>query len=157
MLHVKHLLIGGGAASTAAVRAIRGIDPRAEVLIVAAETFRPYDRTTLSKTYLRERGDKQRLQILPVGWFAENHVQLRTGTRASRLEVGRRVVTLESGEDVSFDSLLIATGMSPMHLDIPGADFPNVHYLRNIVDAERLHHAIDKAKAEGKRHASGRG
>ena len=156
-VHVKHLLIGGGLATSAAVTAIRKLDPRGEILIVAAEKVRPYNRPPLSKDFLRKQTLKSELFTLPVNWFSDNRVQLRTGLRASHLDTARRVVTLESGQEVSFDTLLLATGLSPLHLRIPGADFPNVHYVRTIDDVERLHNAIDKAKREGTKHESGTG
>ena len=65
--------------------------------------------------------------------------------------------TLSTGEEISFDHVLLATGGSPARLQIPGADLPNVFYLRTLEDAERLQKAIDKARAEGKAHDRGRG
>ena len=100
---------------------------------------------------------RQELFTTHAEWFAANHIQLRTGRRATHLDTARRAIGLDSGEEVSFDKLLIATGASPKHLKIPGADLPNVFYLRTIEDADRLRHAIDKAKAEGHPHARGRG
>jgi NADPH-dependent 2,4-dienoyl-CoA reductase/sulfur reductase-like enzyme len=156
-LHVKYLLVGGGLATSAAVTAIRKLDPRGEILIVGAEKVRPYNRPPLSKDFLRKQTLKSELFTLPVNWFSDNRVQLRTGLRASHLDTNRRVVMLESGQDVSFDTLLLATGLSPLHLSIPGADYPNVHYVRTIDDIERLHNAVDKAKREGTKHESGSG
>lgn len=156
-LHVKHLLIGGGLASSSAVVAIRKLDPRGEILIVGAEKVRPYNRPPLSKDFLRKQTLKSELFTLPVNWFSDHRVQLRTGLRASHLDTNRRIVTLESGQEVSFDTLLLATGLSAAHLTIPGADLANVHYVRTVDDVERLHNAIDKAKREGTKHDIGRG
>ena len=157
VLHVKYLIVGGGLAASSAAEAIRAIDPQGELVMVGREAIRPYHRPPLSKTYLRRTSPREELFVQPASWYAERRIQLRTGARAAHLDVARRVVTLASGEGISFDRLLLATGMSPMHLTIPGADLPNVYYLRTLDDAERLGHAIEKARSEGTRHASGAG
>jgi NADPH-dependent 2,4-dienoyl-CoA reductase/sulfur reductase-like enzyme len=149
VLHVKYLIVGGGLAGSAAAEAIRAIDPQGELVMVGREAIRPYHRPPLSKTYLRKRPAREELFVQPAGWFVERRIQLKTGVRAAHLDVARRVVTLESGEGISFDRLLLATGMSPTHLTILGADLPNVYYLRTLDDAERLGHAIEKARSEG--------
>jgi NADPH-dependent 2,4-dienoyl-CoA reductase/sulfur reductase-like enzyme len=158
-VHVKYLLVGGGLAASSAAQAIRKLDPVGELMMIAAERIGPYHRPPLSKEYLRQsrRGDRSTLFTLPSGWYAENHVRLRTGLRASSLDTARRTLALESGEEISFDELLLATGMSPSHLAIPGADFPNVYYVRTADDVDRLRHAADKALHEGQRYRNGRG
>jgi 3-phenylpropionate/trans-cinnamate dioxygenase ferredoxin reductase subunit len=152
LLHVKYLLVGGGLAASSAAQAIRKLDPRGELMMVGVEKTRPYHRPPLSKEYLRKRGDKSELFALPAGWYSENHVQLRTAMRVSQLDTARRIVALQSGEEITFDALLLATGMSALHLTIPGSQFPNVYYLRTLDDADRLHNAIEQAKREGSRH-----
>ena len=150
--HVKYLIVGGGLAASAAAAAIRALDAQGELMMVGREAIRPYHRPPLSKLYLGRRSPREELFVQPASWYAEHHVQLRTGVRAAHLDVARRVVTLESGEGISFDNLLLATGMSPAHLRIPGADLPNLYYLRTLDDAERLGHAIEKARNEGTKH-----
>jgi len=157
VLHVKYLIVGGGLAGSAAAEAIRAIDPQGELVMVGREAIRPYHRPPLSKTYLRRRQAREELFVQPDAWYADRRIQLRTGVRAAHLDIGRRVVTLESGEGISFDRLLLATGMSPVHLTAAGADLPNVYYLRTLNDAERLGHAIEKARHEGTRHPDGSG
>jgi NADPH-dependent 2,4-dienoyl-CoA reductase/sulfur reductase-like enzyme len=90
-------------------------------------------------------------------WFEENAVEMRTGRRVAHLDCPRQAVTLDTGEQVQFDRLLLATGASPRPLNIPGADLPNVFYMRTIEDADRLVHAIDKARREGRKHDRGQG
>jgi 3-phenylpropionate/trans-cinnamate dioxygenase ferredoxin reductase subunit len=156
-LHVKYLLEGGGLASSCAAQAIREIDPDGSLLLIAQEVNRPYHRPPLSKEFLRRQKNRGDLFTQNPAWFEQNHVQLRTGRSVAHLDVSRMSATLSTGEDVSFDKLLIATGATPAPLKIPGAQLPNLFYLRTIDDAELLHHAIDKALREGRPHASGRG
>lgn len=155
--HLKYLLLGGGLASSSAVEGIRSIDPDGSMLLVGQEITRPYHRPPLSKEFLRGKKTHEELFTLQPGWFAQHNVELRTAERASLLDTARRTVTLGSGESISFDKLLIATGAMPAHLQVPGADLPNVYYLRTIADAARLQRTIEKAKRDGRPHAAGHG
>jgi NADPH-dependent 2,4-dienoyl-CoA reductase/sulfur reductase-like enzyme len=156
LVHVKYLLIGGGLASSSAAEAIRKIDPQGELMLVGQEPVRPYHRPPLSKAYLRAR-DRSELFVQSQDWYVKNDVRLRSGVRAASLDTARHVVALASGEEISYDKLLIATGMTPRHLTIAGSDLPSVYYVRTINDTDRLHNAVDKALAEGMRHDRGRG
>lgn len=155
--HVKYLLIGGGLASSSAAEAIREIDRAGSITLVGQEISGPYHRPPLSKEYLRRQKPRIELFVHGPDWFEQQRIVLRTGRRCAHLDAARMSATLDSGEEISFDHALLATGGSPARLDVPGADLPNVFYLRTLQDAERLHMAIDKAKAEGRAHANGRG
>ena len=156
-LHVKYLLVGGGLASSAAAVAIRAADRDGAALLVGQEINRPYRRTALAGDYLLRKADRQSLFTLPPDWFEKNGVSLRTGRRVSHLDTARQAATLDSGEEVSFDRMLLATGATPKPLEIPGARLPNLFYLRNVEDADRVLNAVDKARLEGRAHERGRG
>jgi NADPH-dependent 2,4-dienoyl-CoA reductase/sulfur reductase-like enzyme len=153
-LHVKYLLVGGGVASSAAAQAIREIDKDGACLLVSQEINRPYHRPPLSKEYLRREKEREYLFTVPAAWYTQNNVQLRTARRVAHLDCPRRMVTLDDGEEIAFDKLLLAVGGVPAKLAIPGANLPNIYYLRTIEDAQRLRTAVDKAKAEGKSRAA---
>ncbi len=155
--HVKYLLAGGGLAGSSAAEAIRELDQAGSMLLVAQESTRPYHRPPLSKEFLRGEKRREELFTLPLPWFDEHKVELRTGRRVSQLDTERRAATLDDGQEVSFDRLLIATGGSAQHLAIPGAELPNVFYIRTVDDTQRLSFAVDKALHEGRRHERGRG
>jgi 3-phenylpropionate/trans-cinnamate dioxygenase ferredoxin reductase subunit len=156
-LHVKYLLVGGGVAASHAAVEIRKLDPRGDLLLVGQEINRPYHRPPLSRQFLLDQRGHEHLFTLPSEWFNDNHVQLRTGQFATHLDAHRHAVVLGSGEEISFDRLLIATGGAPRALRVPGADLPNLFYMRTLEDADRLVNAIGKAKREGRAHARGRG
>jgi 3-phenylpropionate/trans-cinnamate dioxygenase ferredoxin reductase subunit len=156
-LHVKYLLAGGGVASSAAAVAIRKLDAVSPLLMIGQENNRPYNRSALSKDYLRRSATHEDLFTLPDGWFAKNHVDLHTGRRVAHLDTARCAAILDNGKEISYDRLLLATGSSSARLEIPGANLPNLFYVRTLDDVERLRHAIDQAKAEGRPHEKGRG
>ena len=139
-LHVRYLLIGGGVAGGAAAEAIRHVDRTGSILLVGQESNRPYYRRLLGRDYLLGRMNHEALFLHPAAWYAQQRIDLHTGRAASHLDATRQVATLDNGEEISFDRLLIATGSSPQRLLIPGSDLPNVYYLRRIEDADRLRH-----------------
>lgn len=156
-LHVKYLLVGGGLASSSAAEAIRGVDREGSILLINSEVNRPYHRPPLSKEYLRRQKPRAELFAHEPDWFEKSHIALQTGRRVSQLDVPRMAVVLDNGQEISFDRLLLATGAVAVPLVIPGALLPNLFYLRTIDDCDVLHHAIDKAKSEGRAHDRGRG
>jgi 3-phenylpropionate/trans-cinnamate dioxygenase ferredoxin reductase subunit len=147
--NVKYLLVGGGLASSAAAVAIRRIDRDGTILLIGQESTRPYYRRPLSAEFLSATVTRESLFIQPAEWYRENHIELHTAVRAAHLDASRKSMALDNGDVVAFDKLLIATGAAPKLLTIPGAAMANVHYLRTVADADRLHNAIEKAKREG--------
>ena len=150
--HVHYLIVGGGLAASAAAQAIRLHDAQGSVLLIGQESSRPYHRPPLSKEFLRHAKSREELFTLPPDWMTAHDVTLRTGRRAIHLDSDRHTVALDSGEEISFDRLLLATGASPRALDIPGHRLPGVFYLRSIDDADRLQTAAAKALQEGRAH-----
>lgn len=150
--HINYLLVGAGVAGSSAAQAIRLRDPKGSILLVGQEINRPYQRPRLSHDYLLRRLDRTELITLPVGWYADNNVRLVTGRRVARLDVARHLAMLDSGEEVAYDRLLLATGVTPRPLNVPGADLPNVYDLRTLEDAEHIYHAIETARRDGRPH-----
>jgi NADPH-dependent 2,4-dienoyl-CoA reductase/sulfur reductase-like enzyme len=153
--HVKYLLIGGGLASSSAAEAIRGVDRDGAILLISQEIVRPYHRPPLSKEFLRREKGRDELFTHGRNWFENNQITMRSGRRAVHLDAARAAVTLDQGETVAYDNLLLATGMSPRALEVPGAALPGLYYLRTLADAHQLQTAIDKAKREGRPHVPG--
>ena len=147
-LRVEYLLVGGGVAADAAARAIRDRDPSGAVLLVGREVNRPYDRRAVNKAYLRREVTRGDVTIEPLGWYAERGIELRTGRRATAVEVGRRRVTFDSGETVGYGKLLLATGGAAAPLAVPGGGLPGCYPIWTLEDADRLRRAVEVARAE---------
>lgn len=149
-LHVKYLLIGAGVASSSAAEVVRARDQEGALLMIGQEINRPYSRGALGREFLRHESSRGDLFTHTPQWFADHNVQLQTGRRAVHLDTARSSVTLDSGQEISYDQLLLAMGASPKPLNVPGATLPNTFYLRSVEDAERLQLAVEKAKREGR-------
>ena len=128
------LIVGGGLAAQRAAETLRARDHRGPIRVVCGEPIAPYDRPPLSKELRAE-------PFRPEGWYAEQDVELLLGRRAARLDVAGRRVTLEDGDELGYDDLIIATGARPRRLPM-FAGRPNVHVLRTLADADALRDAL---------------
>lgn len=129
------LVVGGGAAASAAVRGFRARHDGA-VLLASAEHTLPYTRPALSKDFLRGGTDTGDLPVEPTDWYAG--VDLRLGTPVVALDPGARVAILGDGTRVSYVSCVLATGADAKPLPVPGADDPRLFLLRSAATALRL-------------------
>ena len=105
--------------------------------MIGAEVHRPYDRPPLSKQYLSGEWDAERVMLRPPAHLEDLDVESRLGVPAGRLDIGDRKVVLTDGSEVSYDRLILATGVTPKTL--PGTQhLRGVHTLRTLDDAEGL-------------------
>lgn len=132
------VIVGANLAGGRAAQALRkeGFDGR--LILIGAEPDPPYERPPLSKEYLRGESPKEKLFIVPPAFYDDNDIELRLGVEAKRVDAQERAVVLESGERVSFDALLLATGGRARALPIPGADLEGAYYLRHVGDSESI-------------------
>jgi len=131
---MRYLIIGAGPAGVNAAEALRRLDPTAEVRIVGDEPEPPYsrmaipyllmDRVDEHGTHLRERADH----------FADFGIDVTQG-RVVGVDPSAHRVTLDGGEELAYDRLLLATGSTPASPPIPGIDGPNVSSCWTLADA----------------------
>lgn len=142
----RFVIVGGGLAGAKAATTLREEGFDGEVVVLSAEGQQPYDRPPLSKAYLPKTGaDAARARTKAFlddpGFYEVNRIDLRLGTQATEIDVCEREVSVEGGE-LRYDRLLLATGSDVIRLQLPGSDLPGIHYLRTMVDADRLHEAL---------------
>jgi len=139
------VIVGASLAGAKAAETLRteGFDGR--VVLIGEETERPYERPYLSKEYLRGDKPAAKLYVHDEGFYADNDIELLTGTRVESLDPGAREVTLSGGSTMAYSRLLLATGAAPRRLALPGADLPGVRYLREMADSDALRTAITAA------------
>jgi NADPH-dependent 2,4-dienoyl-CoA reductase/sulfur reductase-like enzyme len=132
------VIVGAGLAGAKAAETLRaeGFDGR--VVLVGEERELPYERPPLSKGYLLGAAERASAQVHDASWYAAHDVDLRTGVRATALDVAAHRVQLDTGEELPYARLLLATGSSARHLPVPGAGLDGIHYLRTLPDSDRL-------------------
>ena len=140
------IIVGAGLAGATAAGSLRGQGFAGRIVLIGAEQELPYDRPPLSKDYLQDKSEKAKIYVHPRQWYADNDIELRLSTRVTAIDRVARTVTLEGGERLGYDKLLLATGASPRRLKVPGAELEGVRYLRNVNDCEALKATFAEAK-----------
>jgi 3-phenylpropionate/trans-cinnamate dioxygenase ferredoxin reductase component len=136
------VIVGASLAGAKAAETLRsdGFDGR--VVLIGAEPVRPYERPPLSKTYLRGETSFDDAAVHGAGFYDEHGIELRTSTTVVSIDPVAAEVELTSGERVSYDRLLLATGAAPRRLNVPGATLDGVLYLRSVTDSDAIRHAV---------------
>jgi NADPH-dependent 2,4-dienoyl-CoA reductase/sulfur reductase-like enzyme len=134
---VDVVIVGGGLAAASAAAELRACGHEGPVTVVAAEPHVPYERPPLSKGVLLGTAEPESTCVHPEEWYADHGVDLRTGTRATGIDLDRGAVLL-GDESVRFDRLLLATGSTPRRLpDLERAGVP-LTTLRTLEDSLAL-------------------
>ena len=142
----KVVIVGAGHAGGSAAAFLRQYGHEGPIVLIGEEPLLPYQRPPLSKAWLKGEADADSLALKPQEWYAEANVALRLQGVATSLNRGARTVTLASGEVISYDFLILATGARARELPIPGADLSGVLALRTAADAEALKAALGPGK-----------
>ncbi|MBX3610870.1 MAG: NAD(P)/FAD-dependent oxidoreductase [Hydrogenophaga sp.] len=134
---MHHVILGAGPAGVIAAETIRKQAPAATITLVGDEAEPPYSRMAIPYLLvgnIDERGTYLRKQ-------ASHYEQLRVKqvrAKATAVDAAKRTVTLDDGQTLSFDRLLIATGSHPVRPPIPGIDLPGVHPCWTLEDARAI-------------------
>ena len=131
------VIIGDGLAGGNAAATLREEGFPGPVVLISREPGIPFGRPPLSKTYLRSEEDLSGWYVRPAGWYADHDVELRCGAVAA-VEPHAHTITLDSGEELGYQKVLVATGGRNRRLGIPGAGLPGIHYLRTVAECDAI-------------------
>lgn len=138
------VIIGGGAAAFSAAEMLRRRGYDGSLTLLSSDQAPPCDRPNLSKDYLAGEAPPEWIPLKALKFYRDNRIDLRLQTTVAEIEPRERRVVTASGETLSYDALLLATGASPIRLD--GFDHPGAHTLRSLADADALIAAAAKAQ-----------
>jgi 3-phenylpropionate/trans-cinnamate dioxygenase ferredoxin reductase component len=141
------VIVGASLGGAKAAEALRAEGFGGRLVLVGAENERPYERPPLSKDYLRGDVGRETVYVHAEGFYAEHDIDLRLGRTAVELNTAASELTLDDGETVLYDRLLLATGAEPRTLTIPGNELDGVMYLRSIDDCDALRTRLDRGGA----------
>lgn len=110
---------------------------RYAVAVIGEEPRLAYNRVLLSSVLAGETGSHE-IELRPADWWRHRGVTVRYGYRVTEIDVGRRELKIEGEESVEYSKLVLATGSTPLRLNLPGADLAGVHTFRDSRDVDLL-------------------
>ncbi len=146
MINTKYLLIGSGHAALSAIDGIRMQDENGPILMTGAEGRSPYSPTILPYV-IAGRKDPSKTQLKDEAFFKTRKVIFMEKDPVKVLNSVMSRAYLESGKEVSYEKVLVATGAVPQVPSIPGLDDCPYEVLRTMEDALKIREKAKKAQS----------
>jgi len=143
---MKYVIIGNGPAGIYAAKKIRQNNSTAEIEIFSDSPHHFYSKPKLTTQYLAGDYPLEKLLIFKPDWYPEQNIKINLKTKISQLNPDSHELATESGQKISYDKLLIATGSTPFRLPIAGADSDKVFTIRTIEDVDQIKALIPQSQ-----------
>ena len=134
---LRHVILGNGPAGVVAAEQIRKQRPRDSIVMVGAEPEPPYSRMAIPYLLIGKVGEKGTYLRKDPEHFSKQNIQ-EIRARATKLDTSDKKVTLDNGDVLEYDKLLIATGARPISPPIPGVNLPGVHPCWTLENARQI-------------------
>ncbi|MET9835370.1 FAD-dependent oxidoreductase [Streptomyces sp. NPDC006385] len=138
------VVAGASMGGLRAAEQARAVGWTGAITVVGDEPHMPYNRPPLSKEVLAGKAPFESLAFTPKAAVAD--VEWRLGTKVVTARLAERTVALDDGSVLSYDGLVVATGMRPRRLRCPGP-LAGRHTVRTLADAQRLRDELTRPDA----------
>jgi nitrite reductase (NADH) large subunit len=132
------VIVGNGMAAARLVDELAKVAlGRYAVAVIGDEPRLAYNRVLLSSVLAGETASHD-IELRPASWWRDRGVTLKYGCRATEIDAGRRELKIANEESIHFSKLVLATGSTPLRLNVPGAGLEGVHTFRDSRDVDLL-------------------
>ncbi len=143
------VVVGASLAGLRAAEQLRAAGHAGPVTVVGEEPHLPYNRPPLSKEVLADPGDSDLARLHGMVVLRRrpsvDDVDFVLRRRAARVDLRGRQVHLDDGESLGYDGLVVATGLRPRRLSLPGPARGRF-VLRTLDDAVALRRELEPGK-----------
>ncbi len=137
MSKIKHVIVGAGPAGVIAAETLRKLDSTSQITVIGDEPEPPYSRMAIpyylskdieeSGTYLRKTSNH----------FEDRNIEILRD-RVDSVNDKQNTISLQAGNSLTYDKLLIATGSHAVTPPISGVDATYVHNCWTLEDARNI-------------------
>jgi len=132
------VIVGNGMAAARLVDELaKAALGRYAIAVIGDEPRLAYNRVLLSSVLAGETASHD-IELRPADWWRERGVTLKYGCAVTEIDVGRRELKIANEESIVFSRLVLATGSTPLRLNMPGAELAGVHTFRDSRDVDLL-------------------
>jgi len=144
---MKIVIIGNGPAAIKALEAMAHYKDASKeditsITVVSPELTAAYAPMFLADFLTGELGEEEIL----LGDDYGLSTQRLLGEEVVKVEDSRNKVITASGQEISYDKLLIASGASPLKASIRGIDKEGLYFFNRLADAKRISQEVRSAK-----------
>lgn len=138
----QYVIIGNGTAAAGCIEGIRSVDAEGSITVISAENHPVYCRPLISY-YLENKTDLKRMNYRPESFYADHHATVLFGKKVSEINADAKNITLDDGQQLSYDALCCCTGSSPFVPPMQGLEtVQNKFSFMTIDDALALEKAV---------------
>ena len=134
---MNHVIIGTGPAGVIAAETLRKRMPDASITLLGDEPEPPYSRMAIPYHLIGNVTEHGTYLRKTEGHFAKQNIELLQ-KRAISISPNASQVTMDDGQILTFDKLLLATGSTPTRPPIAGMDLAGVVNCWTLADARKI-------------------
>ena len=130
------VIAGAGQAGFQVAFSLRTEGFTGSIALIGDEPELPYNRPPLSKAFLTGEVGDEDLLFRPLTFYEEHRIRLLMGRRVLTVKRSEKIITLDDGESIAYDHLVLATGARVRMITEQPMD--GLLYLRTHEDARQI-------------------
>jgi nitrite reductase (NADH) large subunit len=140
------VVVGNGMVGQKFIEALTDLDTSRllQITVVGEEPRPAYDRVHLSSYFSGSTATD--LALAEDDFFATRNIHLILSRRVSSLHRESRTISLDDGQELAYDTLVLATGSYPFVPPIPGHDRDACHVYRTIEDLDAIQGSATRSR-----------
>lgn len=148
MTHCHTLIIGAGHAGYSLAKELRKLDPNRSICLVSSDSADYYSKPLLSNGFSKQKHAADFIQKTAAQMAAELHIDIWPCCRATQIDTEQHWVATDKGV-IQYQQLVLATGASPIKLQLPAATEKRVWAVNDLADYQHF-----RQQSEGKQKIS---
>lgn len=140
------VIVGAGQAGLQVAESLRKKGYTGKITICGNEPYAPYHRPPLSKGLLLGEVTQAQLTIRQPAVFEKKQIDVKLSCAVSKIQRTEKRITLENGDSLHYEHLILATGAQARHLPFDTSQVKGVYRLRTLDDTLAIQAKLEKAQ-----------